>query len=307
MSSQKPPRITNIWSKVIENEGGDLFTRVVIESTGTLDYKINKQANGIALEASGAVANMPEGSIEVNDGLVREISLTQTGPDAATVVIHLEHPAEYRVEVTEGIPVRTAVTLERTFLVKLFKGKKIVIDPGHGGEDWGGKGPVNLVEKNVVVPIANYLKKLFEQVGAKVILTRNGDKDISLDSRVKIAINEKADLFIGIHTHSDGDSKVGGAAVLYGSSCRESSAMANLVKEDLIRKLKLVDRGLKESREYAALEGIPAVEVEVVTITNWVEEGLLRSPTVHKKAAEGIFNGVKNYFAIAGRREGVLP
>lgn len=302
MSSWKPPRITNIWSKVIDNEGGDLFTRVVIESTGTFDYRVDRRGNDIALEASGAVANMPEGSIEVNDGLVREISLSQNGPGAATVVIHPDHPAEYTIEMTEGIPVRTAITLERTFLVKLFKDKKIVIDPGHGGEDWGGKGPVNLLEKNVVVPIANHLKKLFEQVGAQTTLTRNGDENIAWNSRINVAKNAKADLFISIHTHSDQNRKVGGTAVLYGPSCRESSYIAKLVKEELMKKLKLKDRGLKESRQYKDLDGIPAVEVEVVSITNWVEEGLLRSPTVHKKAAEGIFNGVKNYFAIAGRQ-----
>lgn len=302
MSSRKQPRITNIWSKMIENDGGDLFTRVVIESTEAFEYETSRRGNDIVLEASGAVVNMPEGSIEVNDGLVREISLSQTGPDTATVVICPEHPTGFEIEVSEGIPVRIAIILERTFLVKLLKGKKIVIDPGHGGEDWGGKGPVNLIEKNVVVPIANNLKKLFEQKGARVLLTRNGDENISLDRRIIMAINEKADLFISIHTYSNEDSKVGGAAVLYGSSCRESPDIAKLIKEGLIKKLKLVDRGLKESPEYAALDGIPAVEVEVVAITNWVEEGLLRSPTVHKKAAEGIFNGVKNYFAIASRQ-----
>jgi N-acetylmuramoyl-L-alanine amidase len=51
---------------------------------------------------------------------------------------------------------------------------------------------------------------------------------------------------------------------------------------------------------------IPGVKVEVVTITNWVEEGLLRSPTIHKKVAEGIFNGVKNYYAAVGTRDEVV-
>lgn len=302
MSSRKQPRITNIWSKIIKNEDGDFFTKIVIESTGTFEYATSRRGNDIILEASGVVANMPEGSIEVNDGLVREISLSQTGPDTAAVVICPEHPTGFKLEVSEGMPVSTAIILERTFLVKLLKDKKIVIDPGHGGEDWGGKGPVNLIEKNIVVPIANNLKKLFEQQGAWVVLTRNGDENVSFDRRITMAINEKADLFISIHTYSNEDSKVSGAAVLFGSACRESSDIAKLIKEGLLKKLKLVDRGLKESPEYAALDSVPAVEVEVVTITNWVEEGLLRSPTVHKKAAEGIFNGIKNYFAIAGRQ-----
>ncbi|MCL6635502.1 MAG: N-acetylmuramoyl-L-alanine amidase [Peptococcaceae bacterium] len=297
MSSRKQPRITNIWSKVVENGAGDLFSMVVIESTGIFQYRAESREGAVVLEASGAVANMPEGVIEVNDGLVREISLRQAGPDVALVEIRLEHPAGYGVEVAEGIPVRTAVTLERGFLLRLFQGKKIVVDPGHGGEDLGGRGPVNLLEKNVVVPIAGNLGKMFEQVGATVLLTRTGDQDIPLESRIKAARKAQADLFVSIHTHSDRDSRVGGVAVLYGPSSPAGRVVADLVREALIKKLKLADRGNGESRDYAALQGMPAIEVEVVTITNWVEEGLLRSPTVHKKAAEGIFNGVKNFFA----------
>lgn len=302
MSSRKQSRITNIWSKVIENEGGEFFSRVVIESTGVFQYKTGSRNGVVVLEAFGAVANMPEGAIDINDGLVRQVSLAQTGPDTPVVEIYLEHPAEYKVEVAEGIPVRTTVTLERSCLRKIFQGKVVVIDPGHGGDDWGGKGPVNLLEKNVVMPVAGNLKKLFEQVGARTVLTRTLDENISLEDRIKVAMNEKADLFISIHTYSHQNCKVGGAAVLYGPSSPESRVIADLVREGLIKKLKLNDRGIGESPNYAALDGLPAIEVEVVTITNWVEEGLLRSPTVHKKAAEGIFNGVKNYFANAGRR-----
>ena len=299
MFSRKMPRVTNIWSKV-ENEQANFFSKVVIESTGAFGYKIDRHSQVITLEASGAVANMPEDSVEVNDGLIRKILLEQVNPETLTVQIFTEHPAEHRVEVTGGIPVKTAVILERSFLVSLLKGKKIVIDPGHGGKDLGGRGPVNLIEKNVVAPIANNLKKMFEQVGAKVILTREGDESISTRQRVDMAAKEKADLFIGIHTYSAKSSKVGGAAVLYGPHPGSENA-AEIVREELIKKLKIRDRGLAKSREYIALSGMPAVEVEVVTITNWVEEGLLRSPTFHKKAAEGIFNGVKNYFAIMTR------
>ena len=115
-----------------------------------------------------------------------------------------------------------------------------------------------------------------------------------------------ADLFISVHTYSNSDSKVGGTAVLYANSCRESLEAAVLVKEELVKKLKLADRGFKERKKHYLLQGVPDIEVEVVTITNWVEEGLLRSPTIHKKAAEGIFNGVKNYFAAAAQRHEVL-
>jgi len=297
LSSRKQPRITNIWSKVIEDGSGSLCTKIVVESTGVFEYKVDRQGNDVILEATGAVANMPEGTIEVNDGLVKEISLIQTGAGRAVIEIRTEHPCGYKVEDVEGIPHRVVIILDRAFLTTLLKGKRIVIDPGHGGEDLGGKGPVNLVEKNVVMHIANVLANLFNYMGMQTILTRTEDENIPVEKRIELAVKEKADLFIGIHTYSNDSRKVSGAAVRYKSSCNESFLVASKIKEELIKKLKVADRGLKECRELVIPGDIPGVEVEVVTITNWVEEGLLRSPTVHKKAAEGILNGVKNYFA----------
>jgi len=296
LPSRGMPMVTNIWSKVIESGWHKTFSRIVVESTGLLDYSIARDGCNVILEAAGAAANMPEGLIEVNDGLVGSVLLEQSGPDRLTVRILAEHPAECLVEVTEGIPVRTSVILDRSFLVSLLEGRRIVIDPGHGGNDAGGKGPVNLLEKNVVMPIAANLKRLFEQADAEVLLTRNADVYVPPSGRAEVAEREKADLFISIHTYSSKSSKVGGAAVLYGPH-PGSADLAGHIKEELVKKLKLRDRGTGMGRECAALKNMPSVTVEVVTITNWVEEGLLRSPTFHRKAAEGIFNGVKNYFA----------
>lgn len=297
MSCGKIPRITNIWAKVVENEGGSLFSRVVIESTGAFEAKVKRRGSDILLEGSGVMANMPVGALEINDGLIRNVSLNQVGPDTINVTIETEHPAEIEFGVTGELPVRTSVTLERSFIARLFQGKKIVIDPGHGGEDSGGRGPVNLVEKNVVMPIAINLKKLLEQAGAEVCLTRQGDQSVPLRERMKSVKEQDADLFVSIHTNTDQDKRVSGAAVLYSSSNPESAVLAGHVREELLKKLKLVDRGIRKKKGYTAIGAVPAIEVEVVTITNWVEEGLLRSPTVHKKAAEGIFNGIKNYLA----------
>lgn len=302
MSESKQPRITNIWSKITADESGKLFTKVVIESTGAFAYKAGERGSDILLEAANVVLNMPAGSIEVDDGLVSRINLEQTGLDTAVISIKAEHPCSYDVEFLEGLPSRIAVTLDRSFLNKLLKDRKIVIDPGHGGEDVGGRGPVNLVEKNVVMLITRELVDIFEKNGAKTILTREKDEQLPFKNRIDIVKREKADLYLGVHTHSSSDSKVGGSAVRYRQNCQRSSDLAELIGKNLVRKLKLRNRGLKESGRYAVLDGVPAVEVEVVTITNWVEEGLLRSPTVHKKAAQGIFNGVKEYFAAVNKQ-----
>lgn len=305
MSSQKLSRITNIWSRIIESENGSLSTKVVIEATEAIKHAVSRVGNDLILESAGVAVNMPEGVIEVNDGLVREIFLEQTGAGEAAVRIVAEHPCEYEVTESEGIPASTAVILNRAYLTNLMGNKKIVIDPGHGGNDWGGKGPVNLMEKNVTILIARILADIFNKVGARVFLTRTGDENITLEKRFGLALKEKADLFIGIHTYAARNSKVSGASVRYKTSCARSRAVAALISKELVKKLRVADRGVKESPDLAFPGGIPGVEVEVVTITNWVEEGLLRSPTIHKKAAEGIFIGVKNYFAAAGYKNGV--
>lgn len=293
----KMPRITNIWAKMLENEMGEFFSRVVIESTGYFENVIRQSDWKIMLEGSGIAANMPIGAVEVNDGLIRNIYLTQAGADKIRVIIDNEHPSEFEYEVIRGMPVRFIINMERSFISKLFHGKKIVIDPGHGGVDTGGRGPVNLVEKNVVMPIALNLQKLFKQAGSQVFLTRQEDLSVSPRERCEVARRNDANLFVSIHTHSNQDNKAGGLSVLYSPVSPESAKLAWIVKEELARKLKLADRGIKKLKAYSIMGPIPAIEVEVVTITNWVEEGLLRSPTVHKKAAEGIFNGVKNYLA----------
>lgn len=303
MSCGRNPRITNIWAKVVKNGGGSLFSKVVIESTGTFKAVVKRQGCDILIEGSGVIANMPVGVLEINDGLIRNVSLNQVDPDTINVTIGTEHPSEFEFGITGELPVRTSITLERSFIARLFRGKIIVIDPGHGGEDSGGRGPVNLIEKNVVMPIAIELKTLFEQYGAEVFLTRQGDLAVPLRERMKIVQDKKADLFVSIHTYTDQDKKVSGTAVLYSTSNPDSALLAGHVREELLKKLKLVDRGIRKKKGYTSLGPVPAIEVEVVTITNWVEEGLLRSPTMHKKAAEGIFNGFKNYLAGTVRQE----
>lgn len=81
--------------------------------------------------------------------------------------------------------------------------KTVVIDPGHGGKDPGCHGAITN-EKNVVLAIGlklgEYIKKKYPNI--KVIYTRHDDTFVELDQRAKIAINNKADVFISIHANS---------------------------------------------------------------------------------------------------------
>jgi N-acetylmuramoyl-L-alanine amidase len=79
---------------------------------------------------------------------------------------------------------------------------RIVVDAGHGGWDLGTVGRHGLLEKDLVLEIAQRLGKLLEsRLGANVILTRNDDNYIPLDERAGIANQSQADLFVSVHAN----------------------------------------------------------------------------------------------------------
>jgi N-acetylmuramoyl-L-alanine amidase len=79
---------------------------------------------------------------------------------------------------------------------------RIVVDAGHGGWDLGTVGRHGLLEKDLVLEIAQRLGKLLEtRLGADVILTRNDDNYIPLDERAGVANQSQADLFVSVHAN----------------------------------------------------------------------------------------------------------
>jgi N-acetylmuramoyl-L-alanine amidase len=94
--------------------------------------------------------------------------------------------------------------------------RTIVIDAGHGGEEQGARGPQGTLEKDVTLTVARRLKGAIEaRLGARVILTRDGDQTIGLDERAAVANNNKADIFISLHANASVRASAAGAEVFY--------------------------------------------------------------------------------------------
>lgn len=92
----------------------------------------------------------------------------------------------------------------------------IVIDPGHGGDDLGARGPDGAEEKRITLEVARRLRALIEaRLGVRVILTREDDRRVSLDDRAAVANNNKADLFLSLHLNAAPVSDVAGAEVFH--------------------------------------------------------------------------------------------
>lgn len=93
---------------------------------------------------------------------------------------------------------------------------RIVIDPGHGGRDPGCIGQKATREKNIVLDVSLRLKELLSaQNQLEVILTRETDIFVPLESRCVIANQKQADLFISIHANSNPSRKYSGIQTFY--------------------------------------------------------------------------------------------
>lgn len=127
----------------------------------------------------------------------------------------------------------------------------VVLDPGHGGHDHGASGKSGrkrVAEKSVALGIAlrtariledpEYWKPLGRPV--KVILTRKGDRDVSLERRAQIARKAKADLFVSIHANSDPSKKARGIETYFLNNTDQTSSS----------KLEQIEN--KSSRKYAS-------------------------------------------------------
>ncbi len=94
----------------------------------------------------------------------------------------------------------------------------IVIDPGHGGHDSGAVGPDGVEEKNVTLALARTLaEKIRERCVCRVLLTRDDDTFIALRDRTAFANQNKADLFISIHTNAAPKRDVDGFETFFAS------------------------------------------------------------------------------------------
>jgi N-acetylmuramoyl-L-alanine amidase len=94
--------------------------------------------------------------------------------------------------------------------------RTIVIDPGHGGEEVGAKGPGGTFEKDVTLAIARKLRgALANSLGVQTFLTRDRDAEVPLDDRSAFANNYKADLFISVHANASRSHGAKGSEVYF--------------------------------------------------------------------------------------------
>ncbi len=154
------------------------MTRVVLETKPNTNFSVSLEPNPYRL--------------------IVEVSKIGTTPKGAVNLFPNAPEAEKRkVAITVPPPTKEDLQL-RARVAKM----RIVVDAGHGGWDLGTVGRRGLLEKDLVLEIAERLGKLLaSRLGADVIYTRQDDTYIPLDERAEIANQAQADLFVSVHAN----------------------------------------------------------------------------------------------------------
>jgi len=113
---------------------------------------------------------------------------------------------------------------------------KIVLDPGHGGQDPGALGAQGIAEKDVVLAIALRLRqRLVELPGVDVVLTRESDVFIALEERTARANTEQADLFVSIHANASTNTELSGVETYYLNNTDDHATLRLAAMENGLR------------------------------------------------------------------------
>jgi N-acetylmuramoyl-L-alanine amidase len=214
---------------------------------------------------------------------------------------------------------------------------RIVIDAGHGGWDLGTVGRHGLLEKDLVLDVAQRLGVLIEtRLGGEVIFTRHDDKYLSLEQRAELANRAQADFFVSVHANYSDLASARGVETYYSSfflppEAREAElrgtgqpqpvSQAKLSSAELKEKVNgsrklaadvqralydslsatnngIRNRGVREA-SYVVLTGteMPSILAEISFVSSPADEERLKSAAYREQIAEALYAGIAQYQA----------
>lgn len=263
------------------------FTRIVIDIGKTREYNFNelKSPDRIYIDIYQAKLNpiLHGETFLVRSEYLSQVRVAQKSTSTVRVVVdlnlskayyrvwHLPEPFRIIVDVYPSTatlsgspgypqPAKSGYSMVRQLGLVV---DKVVIDPGHGGDDPGCVGRKGLQEKKVVLDIAKRLQKLLQaKANLEVTLTRESDIYLQPESRTVIANQKQADLFVSIHANASRNRNLRGVETFYLNfsqdpsvtelAARENASSAKSISgmKDIIRKI-MQNSKIQESEELA--------------------------------------------------------
>lgn len=190
----------------------------------------------------------------------------------------------------------------------------IVIDAGHGGEDGGAVSESGVMEKDINLDIALYLRDFFLQGGFEVLMIRQDDRSVHDDNaatlrekkvsdihnRSAVCNSSENNIYISIHQNKFSQSKYSGAQVFYSENSPLSELLAenirlsikSLLQKDNERKIKSADKSIYILDKAT----VPCVLVECGFLSNERELSLLTSDDYKQSIAYCIYLGFCEFY-----------
>ena len=184
-------------------------------------------------------------------------------------------------------------------------GKTIVIDPGHGFKD-PGTSYGKIYEKDINLNIALFLEKELGALGADVILTRDGDYDLSIpnsnlrkrsdfNNRIKLINESNADMYLSIHLNYLSDSSYYGPQAFYNKDNEGLAKVMQKVMNEELKGKREIKKIPSDTYMYSKLN-VPGILIECGFLSNGIERNKLITEDYQKRIAKTIAKGVLEYF-----------
>ena len=176
-----------------------------------------------------------------------------------------------------------------------LNGLTIVIDPGHGGNDYGTIGANGTNEKEITLSTSLLLAEKLRAAGAIVYLSRDSDNYITLQDRVSISHKRNADAFISVHYDATIDPSIKGFTTYY--TQEKQKALATAVNNGLASTISLRNRGAQKANYLVLRENRQlAILLELGYLSNPSEEKAVTTNSFRQQATDGIYKGLIEYF-----------
>ena len=231
------PSVANQLLGIRWNEGPN-NTRIVLDLDEEAEYKYGKLDDPprIYIDLNDTKLSRTISVREVDSRILHRIRHSRRDDTTHRVVLDIKEnvePSIFRLEPYAPYGHRLVIDLpsgidfdeeDCSTDTEPHKEVVIVLDAGHGGEDPGAVAINKTLEKDVTLAITKHTKRFIEeQQGFKVVLTRNADYEVTLETRRNIALRERAHLFVSIHADSFKTSQPrGGSVFILGSGNAES-------------------------------------------------------------------------------------
>jgi N-acetylmuramoyl-L-alanine amidase len=184
-----------------------------------------------------------------------------------------------------------------------LRGKRIVVDPGHGGPDRGVVA-AGVAEADLMWDLARRLVGRMSATGMDAMLSRQEDTCPSEQERAAFANNADANLVLSLHTDATPSLHAQGLATFHfgsgsGATSTVGEALAGLIQRELLTRTGMLDcRSQARTWELLRLTRMPAVRVEVGYLSHIGDRRRLLDPAFRDVVAEGILVAVKRLYLL---------